>query len=67
MGYPTQTPEKLLERIILASSNEEDIVADFLCGSGTTLIVAKKLNRNWLGVDKNPKAIELCKKRLIIS
>lgn len=67
LGYPTQKPEKLLERIILASSNEEDIVADFFCGSGTTLIVAKKLNRNWLGVDKNPKAIELCKKRLNIS
>jgi len=63
-GYPTQKPEKLLERIILASSNETDLVADFFCGSGTTLVVAKKINRNWLGVDNNPSAIELCKKRL---
>ncbi|MHA1281523.1 MAG: DNA-methyltransferase [Promethearchaeota archaeon] len=67
LGYPTQKPEKLLERIILASSNEGDLVADFFCGSGTTLVVAKKLNRNWIGVDNNPKAIELCKKRLNIS
>ncbi|MHA1292098.1 MAG: DNA-methyltransferase [Promethearchaeota archaeon] len=66
LGYPTQKPEKLLERIILASSNEGDIVADFFCGSGTTLIVAKRLNRIWVGTDNNPKAIELCKKRLNI-
>jgi site-specific DNA-methyltransferase (adenine-specific) len=65
-GYPTQKPEKLLERIILASSNEGDLVADFFCGSGTTLVVAKRLNREWIGVDNNPKAIELCKKRLNI-
>jgi len=64
-GYPTQKPEKLLERIILASSNEGDIVADFFCGSGTTLVVAKKFNRKWIGVDNNPKAVELTKKRLI--
>ena len=63
-GYPTQKPLKLLERIILASSNEGDIVADFFCGSGTTLIAAKKLGRHWIGVDNNPKAIELCDKRL---
>jgi len=67
LSYPTQKPEKLLERIILASSNEGDFVADFFCGSGTTLSVAKRLNRNWIGVDNNPKAIELCKKRLNIS
>ena len=66
LGYPTQKPEKLLERIILASSNQGDLVADFFCGSGTTLTVAKRLNRNWLGVDNNPRAIELCKKRLNI-
>lgn len=65
-GYPTQKPEKLLERIILASSNAGDVVADFFCGSGTTLVVAKRLNRKWIGVDNNPKAIELCKKRLNI-
>ncbi len=63
-GYPTQKPEKLLERIILASSNEGDIVADFFCGSGTTLIAANRLNRKWIGVDNNSKAIELCKNRL---
>jgi len=67
LGYPTQKPEKLLERIILASSNEGDLVADFFCGSGTTLMAAKKLNRRWIGTDNNPKAIELCKKRLNIS
>lgn len=64
LGYPTQKPAKLLERIILASSNEGDVIADFFCGSGTTLAVAKKLNRKWIGVDDNPKIIELCKKRL---
>ncbi len=63
-GYPTQKPIQLLERIILASSNEGDIFADFFCGSGTSLIVAKKLNRNWIGVDINPRAIELCNRRL---
>lgn len=64
LGYPTQKPEKILERIILASSNEGDLVGDFFCGTGTTLIVAQRLNRSWLGVDNNPRAIQLCKKRL---
>lgn len=64
LGYPTQKPEKLLERIILASSNEGDLVADFFCGTGTTLVVAKKLSRNWIGTDNNPNAIDLCKIRL---
>ncbi|MFX0032044.1 MAG: DNA-methyltransferase [Promethearchaeota archaeon] len=64
LGYPTQKPEKLLERIILASSNEGDLVADFFCGTGTTLVVAKKLNRSWIGTDNNPNAVGLCKKRL---
>ena len=64
LGYPTQKPEKLLERIILASSNEGDIVADFFCGTGTTLIVAKNLKRRWIGTDNNPNAIEMCKTRL---
>ncbi|TFG16995.1 MAG: site-specific DNA-methyltransferase [Promethearchaeota archaeon] len=66
LGYPTQKPEDLLKRIILASSNEGDIVADFFCGSGTTLAVAKRLRRQWIGVDNNPKAVELCKQRLNI-
>jgi len=64
LGYSTQKPGKLLERIILASSNDGDIVADFFCGSGTTIAIAKKLNRKWIGVDNNPKAVELCKERL---
>jgi DNA modification methylase len=64
VGYPTQKPLKLLERIILASSNEGDIIADFFCGSGTTLIAANNLGRDWIGVDNNPNAIELCDKRL---
>jgi DNA modification methylase len=63
-GYPTQKPEKLLERIILASSKEGDLVADFFCGTGTTIVVANKFNRKWIGTDINPIAIELCKKRL---
>ena len=67
LGYPTQKPEALLERIIMASSNENDLVADFFCGTGTTLIVANKLNRKWIGVDNNPRAIEICKKRLKIT
>lgn len=63
-GYPTQKPEKLLERIITASSNPSDLVADFFCGSGTTLAVAKKLGRNYIGCDASPQAIEITKKRL---
>jgi len=64
LGYPTQKPEKLLQRIILSSSNEGDLIADFFCGTGTTLVMADKLNRKWIGIDNNPKAIDLCKKRL---
>ena len=51
LGYPTQKPEALLERIIKASSNEGDVVADFFCGCGTTIAVAQRLNRKWLGAD----------------
>lgn len=65
-GYPTQKPEKLLERIILASSNEGNLVADFFCGAGTTIVVARRLKRSWIGVDNNPRAYELCKERLNI-
>ncbi len=64
VGYPTQKPQKLLERIILASSNEKDLIADFFCGSGTTLVVAKKFNRNFIGCDVNPNAVELSRVRL---
>ncbi len=64
LKYPTQKPEKLLKRIILASSNPGDIVADFFCGSGTTLKVALDNERDYIGCDNNPNAIELSKNRL---
>ena len=64
VGYDTQKPRELLKRIILSSSNEGDVVADFFCGSGTTLVVAKELNRQYIGCDINSKAIEITNKRL---
>lgn len=64
LGYPTQKPEALLERIIKASSNEGDLVADFFCGCGTTMAVAEKMNRRWLGVDISHLAVRLIVKRL---
>jgi site-specific DNA-methyltransferase (adenine-specific) len=64
IGYPTQKPNKLLERIIRASSNKNDIIIDCFCGSGTTLVIAKKLNRKYIGIDINEKAVNLSKKRL---
>ena len=63
-GYPTQKPEALLERIIHASSNEGDLVADFFCGSGTTLAVAKRLGRRILGCDDNEQAVAIAQRRL---
>ena len=63
--YKTQKPKELLERIIKASSNENDVVADFFCGSGTTLVVAKELGRQYIGCDINPKAIEITNNRLL--
>lgn len=65
LGYPTQKTEKLLERIVTASSNENDIVADFFCGSGTTLAVAEKLGRKWIGSDLGKFAIHTTRKRMI--
>ena len=65
IDYPTQKPEALLERIIKASSNENDIVADFFCGSGTTLAVAEKLGRKWIGSDLGKFAIHTTRKRMI--
>jgi len=65
LGYPTQKPEALLERIIKASSNEGDLVADFFCGSGTTLAVAQKLNRDWVGVDMGEESIKTIKDRMV--
>jgi len=63
--YPTQKPEALLERIIESSSNENDIVADFFCGSGTTLAVAEKFGRKWIGSDLGKFAIHTTRKRMI--
>lgn len=65
VNYDTQKPEELLERILKASSNEGDLVADFFCGSGTTLAVAEKLNRKWIGCDLGRFAIHTARKRLI--
>ena len=65
LGFPTQKPEKLLDRIIKASSNEGDIVADFFCGSGTTLAVAEKLGRRWIGTDLSKFAIHVTRKRML--
>jgi hypothetical protein len=64
-GFSTQKPERLLSRIILASTNEKDLVADFFCGSGTTLAVAEKLGRRWIGCDSNNYSIHLAKKRIL--
>jgi len=64
LGYPTQKPEALLERIIKASSNEGDVVLDPFCGCGTTIAVAEKLNRRWMGIDITHLAITLMKNRL---
>jgi DNA modification methylase len=64
LGYPTQKPEALLERIIKASSNEGDVILDPFCGCGTTVQVAQKFNRNWIGIDITHLAIGLIKKRL---
>ena len=65
IGYPTQKPEALLERIIKASSNEGDLVADFFCGSGTTAAVAEKLGRKWIVSDLGKFGIHTTRKRLI--
>lgn len=64
MGYPTQKPLALLERIIQASSNEGDVVLDPFCGCGTTIIAAQKLKRHWIGIDITHLAISLMKYRL---
>lgn len=64
LGYPTQKPEGLLERIIKASSNEGDVVLDPFCGCGTAVAVAQKLNRRWIGIDVTHLAVNLIKHRL---
>jgi adenine-specific DNA-methyltransferase len=65
VDYPTQKPEALLERIIQASSNEGDLVADFFCGSGTTGAVAERLGRRWIMCDLGRFAIHTSRKRMI--
>lgn len=65
VDYPTQKPESLLERIIKASSNEGDLVADFFCGSGTTAAVAEKLNRKWITTDLGRFSVHTTRKRMI--
>ncbi|WP_462137932.1 DNA methyltransferase [Candidatus Mycalebacterium sp.] len=64
IGYPTQKPLALLERIILASSKKGDIVLDPFCGCATALIAAEKLNRRWIGIDLSEKAVDLVKIRM---
>lgn len=63
-GYPTQKPLKLLERIVLLASNPGDRVLDPMCGSGTTLVAARKLGRRWMGIDQSPIAIKTTSLRL---
>jgi len=64
LGYPTQKPEALLDRIIRVSSNEGDVVLDPFCGCGTATVVAERLKRRWIGIDITHLAITLIKKRL---
>jgi site-specific DNA-methyltransferase (adenine-specific) len=64
LGYPTQKPEALLERIIKASSNEGEVVLDPFCGCGTAIAVAERLHRRWIGIDITHLAITLIKNRL---
>jgi adenine specific DNA methylase Mod len=66
-GFPTQKHPKLIDRIIKIGSNKGDIIADFFCGSGTTLLTAEKLSRKWIGCDISPYSIYITKKRMINS
>jgi adenine-specific DNA-methyltransferase len=65
IDFPTQKPEQLMERIINSSSKEGDLVADFFCGSGTTLAVAERLGRRWIGCDFSKVAIQMIRNRLV--
>ena len=65
VDYATQKPKEIIKRIVLASSNEGDLVADFYLGSGTTAEACKDLNRNFIGCDINPRAVEIAKKRIV--
>lgn len=64
VGYPTQKPEALLERILVASSNPGDVVLDPFCGCGTTIAVAERLGRQWIGIDISPTAVNVMKRRV---
>jgi site-specific DNA-methyltransferase (adenine-specific) len=64
IGYPTQKPEALLERIIKASSNEGGLVLDPFMGGGTTIAVADRLNRQWIGIDQSAMAVKVTELRL---
>ncbi|MBI2760822.1 MAG: site-specific DNA-methyltransferase [Chloroflexi bacterium] len=64
LGYPTQKPEALLERIMACASDPGDLVADFFCGAGTTAAVAQRLGRRWLACDESPAAVTITRDRL---
>jgi DNA modification methylase len=64
LGYPTQKPEALLERIIRSSSRRDDVVLDPFAGCGTTQVVAHRLGRRWVGIDISPTAVELTRRRV---
>jgi DNA modification methylase len=64
LGYPTQKPEALLERVVAASSNPGDVVLDLFCGSGTTPAVAQRLGRRWTAADSSTAAVEVTRSRL---
>lgn len=64
LGYPTQKPESLLERILIASSNTDDVVLDPFCGCGTTIAVAERIRRRWIGIDISTTAIRVMQRRL---
>jgi site-specific DNA-methyltransferase (adenine-specific)/modification methylase len=62
--HPTQKPEEMLKRIILASSNKGDIVLDPFLGSGTTTYIAKKYGRNWIGIEQDKEYVKIARKRM---
>ena len=66
-AHPTQKPEKLIAKLILASSNQGDLIFDPFMGSGTTAVTAKKLDRNYLGIEQNPRYLAWAFKRLAMA
>ncbi|MHB1253340.1 MAG: DNA-methyltransferase, partial [Candidatus Humimicrobiaceae bacterium] len=64
--HPTQKPEEMLKRIIIASSNKGNTVLDPFLGSGTTAVIAKELGRNWIGIEKSKKYVDMAKKRISV-